>query len=40
VSLLYKHAKTVAKKSMKAAAKEVCVLQRNEDVHRTNPVRH
>ena len=32
------HAKTVAKKSMKAAAKEVCVLQQNEDVDGTNPV--
>ncbi|CAB4025911.1 Hypothetical predicted protein [Paramuricea clavata] len=33
-----KHAKTVAKKSMKATAKEVCVLQQSEDVDGTNPV--
>ena len=34
--VIAKHAKTVAKKSMKAAAKEVCVLQQNEDVDGTN----
>ena len=33
--VIAKHAKTVAKKSMKAAEKEVCVLQQNEDVDGT-----
>ncbi|CAB4000502.1 Hypothetical predicted protein [Paramuricea clavata] len=36
--VITKHANTVAKKSMRAATKEVCVLQQSEDVDGTNPV--